>query len=46
MPRDETHVSGRENFEHHRRFADIDGNGGAALVQKLASRALQRLPIT
>ena len=30
-------------FDHHRRFADLDGSGSAALAQSLADRTLQRL---
>jgi len=30
-------------FDHHRRFADVDGSGGASLAQALTDRLLQRL---
>jgi hypothetical protein len=30
-------------FDHHRRFADLDGSGGAGLAQALTDRLLQRL---
>ncbi len=30
-------------FDHHRRFADLDGSGGAGLAQALTDRVLLRL---
>jgi len=30
-------------FDHHRRFADLDGSGGAGLAQALTDRMLLRL---
>ena len=30
-------------FDHHRRFADLDGSGGAGLAQALTDGMLQRL---
>ena len=30
-------------FDHHRRFADLDGSGGAGLAQALTDVTLQRL---
>ncbi len=30
-------------FDHHRRFADLDGSGGAVLAQALSDGLLQRL---
>jgi len=30
-------------FDHHRRFADVDGSGGAGLAQTLSDNLLQRL---
>lgn len=30
-------------FDNHRRFADLDGSGGAGLAQALTDRMLQRL---
>lgn len=30
-------------FDHHRRFADLDGSGGAGLAQALTDAMLQRL---
>ena len=30
-------------FDHHRRFADLDGSGGAALAQALTDGMLQQL---
>ena len=30
-------------FDHHRRFADVDGSGRAGLAQELADRTLLRL---
>ncbi len=30
-------------FDHHRRFADLDGSGGAGLALAVSDRLLQRL---